>query len=80
MPAMSKDTRERVFTERVQLLDRIEKLRVYIEEDIRFKTLRTISQKLLKEQLYYMDQYADILLMRLELDDIERASEEVSNG
>ena len=80
MPAMSKDTRERVFTERVQLLDRIEKLRAYIEEDIRFKTLRTISQKLLKEQLYYMDQYADILLMRLELDDIERASEEVSNG
>ena len=58
------DFRSRLYEERDQLLDRIEKLKTFIVS-ARFDDLPEIERKALKEQLPHMQGYFDVLDKRV---------------
>lgn len=58
------DFRARLIKESDELNDRIEKLKLFIVS-IAFDSLREIERTALKEQLGYMQQYADVLNKRV---------------
>jgi cell fate (sporulation/competence/biofilm development) regulator YlbF (YheA/YmcA/DUF963 family) len=60
------DVAKRLFQEHNNLQEKIEKLRVFIEESRTFKTIPAEDQDLLQRQLPAMRQYRDILRIRCE--------------
>ena len=63
---MGADFKERLFEELEQLQDRIDKLDTFVMGS-KFRELEIEQQDLLKEQLRAMNQYENILALRIEL-------------
>ena len=59
--------KERLVEEQSNLYDKIEKLVKFINENEIFKGLSTENQDLLKQQLYHMSEYQQILIKRIKL-------------
>lgn len=64
---MSEEVRQRVENEYEELMIKIKKCGSFIYSD-KSNALSSKQLKLLKEQLFYMEKYAEILLLRLEED------------
>ena len=61
-----RDHEQRVVDELVALNDKKDKLKVFIDDEKRFKKLDQIDSALLLEQYTVMEQYANILQKRIE--------------
>ena len=59
------DIRERVRKEQSELNDKIVKLNAFINDNIKFMSVKPIQRRLLKKQLKVMRKYDHILYMRL---------------
>ena len=59
------DVRERVRKEQSELNDKIVKLNAFINDNIKFMSVKPIQRRLLKKQLKVMRKYDHILCMRL---------------
>lgn len=67
------DFLERIKDERDDLLERICKCRTFLESDkARFPEFSASNSILLEKQLHYMEQYANILTVRMEHIELER--------
>ena len=59
------DVRERVRKEQSELNDKIVKLNAFINDNVKFMSVKLIQRRLLKKQLKVMRKYDHILCMRL---------------
>lgn len=59
--------KERLIQEQLDLNEKVEKLRLFIDGNEVFKTLSEEHQYLLKKQLYYMGGYNGVLMKRIDL-------------
>lgn len=62
-----KPFQQRVVDEKRELDDKIQKLDVFVRNDTMFRSLSTLDQRLLREQLVVMHDYHRILGERIEL-------------
>ena len=65
--ALPQDLVNKLNTERVELAQKIERLKTFITLDAKYTELDYYDQKLLKEQLMAMNSYESVLVERLTL-------------
>lgn len=79
MSAMNVEARKRVVQELRELSQKREKLERFLETTA-FQELRKVSRELLKAQAKAMKEYEEILICRIDLDDLEALVEPLREG